>query len=154
MDEPFSALDPLIRGDMRDMLLQLQRELNKTIVFITHDLDEALAVGSRITILRQGAIEQTGAPEDIVLRPANDHVAAFTRDINRGRLLKVTAIMAPGANGEGPGIAADTALEDAAHALAAGGAGQGRVVDGAGETLGSVRLDRILEVIARPAAAR
>lgn len=153
MDEPFSALDPLIRGDMRDMLLELQVELNKTIVFITHDLDEALAVGSRITILRQGAIEQTGAPQDIVLNPANDHVAAFTRDINRGRLLRVSAIMTTGANGEGPDIAADTVLEDAAHALAATASDQGRVVDGAGAGIGSIRLDRILDVIAHPAVA-
>jgi glycine betaine/proline transport system ATP-binding protein len=157
MDEPFSALDPLTRGDMRAMLLELQVELNKTIVFITHDLDEALAVGSRITILEQGAIEQTGAPEDIVLIPANDHVAAFTRDINRGRLLRVSAIMTPAAQsvrgGEGPDIAADTVLEDAAHTLAAAAAGQGRVVDGAGAGIGSIRLDRILDVITRPAVA-
>ncbi|MFP6734626.1 MAG: betaine/proline/choline family ABC transporter ATP-binding protein [Rhodospirillales bacterium] len=154
MDEPFSALDPLIRSDMRGMLLELQADLNKTIVFITHDLDEALAVGGRISILRHGAIEQTGAPEDIVLSPANAHVAEFVADINRGRLLSVAAIMETGASlAIGLAIEADTVLEDAAHKLAAAGIGEGRVVDADGETLGTVRLERILAVIARPASA-
>jgi glycine betaine/proline transport system ATP-binding protein len=158
MDEPFSALDPLIRGDMRAMLLGLQAELNKTIVFITHDLDEALAIGGRISILNDGAIEQTGAPEDIVLRPANDHVAEFVKGINRGRVLTVAAIMETGADAAfghaiGPAIEASTALEDAAHRLAAGGIGEGRVVDEDGETVGTVRLERLLAVMARPAPA-
>ena len=154
MDEPFGALDPLIRTDMRAMLLGLQAELNKTIVFITHDLDEALAVGSRVSILREGRIEQTGDPEDIVLRPANDHVAEFVEDINRGRVLRVAAIMEPGSEAAGGlQIEADTVLEDAAHRLAAGGAERATVVDGAGQLLGTVRLERILQVMARPAAA-
>jgi glycine betaine/proline transport system ATP-binding protein len=77
MDEPFSALDPLIRAEMQDQLLDLQRSLSKTIVFITHDLDEALRLGSEIAILRDGRLVQVGAPQEILERPANDYVARF-----------------------------------------------------------------------------
>jgi glycine betaine/proline transport system ATP-binding protein len=77
MDEAFSALDPLIRTDMQDQLLQLQAQLNKTIVFITHDLDEALRIGSRIAILRDGSLIQCGTPDDILHRPADDYVKRF-----------------------------------------------------------------------------
>ena len=79
MDEAFSALDPLIRADMQDQLLALQRDLSKTIVFITHDLDEALRIGSEIAILKDGALVQIGTPESIVNQPANDYVARFVQ---------------------------------------------------------------------------
>lgn len=79
MDEAFSALDPLIRADMQDQLLELQRDLRKTIVFITHDLEEALRIGSQIAILRDGRVVQVGAPGDILQNPANDYVARFVR---------------------------------------------------------------------------
>ncbi|MGQ9371162.1 quaternary amine ABC transporter ATP-binding protein [Azospirillum sp. ST 5-10] len=79
MDEAFSALDPLIRSDMQDQLLELQRDLRKTIVFITHDLEEALRIGSEIAILKDGRVVQVGAPEDILKNPANDYVARFVR---------------------------------------------------------------------------
>ncbi|WP_225612139.1 glycine betaine/L-proline ABC transporter ATP-binding protein [Paracoccus sp. PAR01] len=79
MDEAFSALDPLIRSDMQDQLLQLQRDLAKTIVFITHDLDEALRIGSRIAILKDGELVQVGTPNDILANPANDYVARFVQ---------------------------------------------------------------------------
>ncbi|MGI9386432.1 MAG: quaternary amine ABC transporter ATP-binding protein, partial [Methyloligellaceae bacterium] len=95
MDEPFSALDPLIRTDMHDMLLELQAELNKTIVFITHDLDEALKLGDSIAILRDGEIIQQGDAQSIVLEPSNDYVGDFVRNINRGKVLKIGSIMAP-----------------------------------------------------------
>jgi glycine betaine/proline transport system ATP-binding protein len=87
MDEAFSALDPLIRREMQDQLLALQAKLNKTIVFITHDLDEALRLGNRIAILKDGELVQEGAPEDILLNPANDYVQAFLQDVNRGKVL-------------------------------------------------------------------
>ena len=87
MDEPFSALDPLIRTDMQDVLLSLQSELHKTIIFITHDLDEALRIGDDIAILRDGSLVQKGSPQNIILNPVNNYVAAFTKDINRGRVL-------------------------------------------------------------------
>ncbi|NDJ54928.1 MAG: glycine betaine/L-proline ABC transporter ATP-binding protein [Chloroflexi bacterium] len=93
MDEPFSALDPLIRREMQDELVDLQSRLNKTIVFITHDLDEALRLGDRIAILKDGKVVQIGTPEDILTSPADDYVADFTRDVNRVRVLTAGTIM-------------------------------------------------------------
>ena len=87
MDEAFSALDPLIRRDMQDQLLDLQARLNKTIVFITHDLDEALRLGDRIAILKDGKILQVGTGEDILTKPGDAHVAEFVEDVNRARVL-------------------------------------------------------------------
>jgi len=95
MDEPFSALDPLIRADMQGELLQLQHKLKKTIVFITHDLDEALILGDRIAIMEEGRFVQVGTAEEIVADPASDYVAAFTRDIDRGRVFTAESVMAP-----------------------------------------------------------
>ena len=93
MDEAFSALDPLIRTDMQDMLLELQRELHKTIVFITHDLDEALRIGDRIAILKDGALIQQGNAQQILLNPADNYVRRFVADVNRVKVLRVDAIM-------------------------------------------------------------
>ncbi|WP_018700580.1 quaternary amine ABC transporter ATP-binding protein [Amorphus coralli] len=93
MDEAFSALDPLIRSQMQDQLISLQAELNKTIVFITHDLDEALRIGDRIAILKDGRLSQVGTPPEILLQPADDYVRAFVRDVNRARVLTVDVIM-------------------------------------------------------------
>ena len=93
MDEAFSALDPLIRKDMQDILLELQSELHKTVVFITHDLDEALKIGDRIAILKDGKMDQDGLPADIVLNPKTDYVKKFVEDVNRSRVLKAKHIM-------------------------------------------------------------
>lgn len=93
MDEPFSALDPLIRRDMQDELIALQRRFRKTIVFITHDLHEALKLGDRVAIMKEGRFVQVGAPEEIVARPANSYVSAFTQDVDSGRILPLRAIM-------------------------------------------------------------
>ena len=95
MDEAFSALDPLIRSEMQDLLIELQDRLHKTIVFITHDLDEALRLGDRIAILKDGAIQQVGKPETILLEPATEYVEAFVRDVNRARALTVETVMNP-----------------------------------------------------------
>ncbi|MFJ5224668.1 glycine betaine/L-proline ABC transporter ATP-binding protein [Streptomyces sp. NPDC088400] len=94
MDESFSALDPLIRRDMQDQLLQLQKRLKKTIVFITHDLNEAMRLGDQIAVMRDGEIVQMGTAEDILVTPANDYVASFTQDVDRSRVLTASAIMA------------------------------------------------------------
>ncbi len=94
MDEAFSALDPLIRREMQEQLLLLQGRLNKTIVFITHDLDEALRLGNRIAILKDGELVQEGTPEDILLNPANDYVQAFLQDVNRSRVLSAAHALA------------------------------------------------------------
>ncbi|MGW1379760.1 quaternary amine ABC transporter ATP-binding protein [Streptomyces sp. NPDC002446] len=94
MDESFSALDPLIRRDMQDQLLELQKTLKKTIVFITHDLNEAMRLGDRIAVMRDGRIVQIGSAEDILVRPANDYVASFIQDVDRSRVLTAGAVMA------------------------------------------------------------
>jgi glycine betaine/proline transport system ATP-binding protein len=95
MDEAFSALDPLIRSEMQDQLIELQEKLHKTIVFITHDLDEALRLGDKIAILRDGVLVQQGEPVDILLNPADDYVEAFVKDVNRARALTVETVMKP-----------------------------------------------------------
>ena len=93
MDEPFSGLDPLIRREMQDQLISLQTELHKTIVFITHDLNEALKVGDRIAIMRDGEIIQQGAPEEIVTLPADDYVSEFVQDVSKAKVIQARAIM-------------------------------------------------------------
>ncbi|MBO8141309.1 MAG: glycine betaine/L-proline ABC transporter ATP-binding protein [Firmicutes bacterium] len=95
MDEAFSALDPLIRREMQDELLELQARMNKTIVFITHDLDEALKLGDRIAVMRDGRLVQIGTPEQLVAEPADDYVAAFTQGVDRAKVLSAGAIMQP-----------------------------------------------------------
>ena len=93
MDEAFSALDPLIRKDMQDILLELQDELHKTVVFITHDLDEALKIGDRIAILKDGIMDQEGIPADILLSPKTQYVKDFVEDVNRARVIKAKHTM-------------------------------------------------------------
>ena len=95
MDEAFSALDPLIRSEMQDQLIELQDRLHKTIIFITHDLDEALRLGDKIAILKDGELSQVGRPEEILLNPADDYVEAFVRDVNRARVLTADVVMKP-----------------------------------------------------------
>jgi glycine betaine/proline transport system ATP-binding protein len=95
MDEAFSALDPLIRTDMQDLLLELQRELHKTIVFITHDLDEALKLADHLVILKDGSIVQKDEPQQILLKPNDPYIEDFVSDINRARVLRVRSIMTP-----------------------------------------------------------
>ena len=95
MDEAFSALDPLIRSDMQKQLLDLQDQLKKTIVFITHDLDESLRLGDHIGILNAGKLVQVGTPVDIIMNPADDYVAAFVKDVNRAKVIKAKVIMTP-----------------------------------------------------------
>src|SRR5210317_235272 len=93
MDEAFSALDPLIRSDMQKQLMDLQSELKKTIVFITHDLDESLRLGDHIGILNAGKLVQVGTPVDIIMNPADDYVKAFVKDVNRAKVIKAKIIM-------------------------------------------------------------
>jgi glycine betaine/proline transport system ATP-binding protein len=95
MDEAFSALDPLIRTDMQDLLLELQKELHKTVIFITHDLDEALKLADHLVILKDGYIVQQGEPQHILLHPNDPYIEDFVSDINRARVLRVRSIMTP-----------------------------------------------------------
>src|SRR5689334_18611383 len=96
LDEPFSALDPLIRREMQSELMRLQDVLKKTIVFITHDFDEAIRLADRIAIMKDGEIIQIGAPEELVLNPATDYVAEFTRDVNRAKVMSAQSLMTRG----------------------------------------------------------
>ncbi len=120
-DEPFSALDPLIRRDMQDEVIRLQHETGKTMVFITHDLPEALRLGDRIAIMRDGRIVQLGEPEDLVGSPADDYVANFIRDIPRSHVLTLRWIMRPPVDGErldAPRVPVTTTVRDVVPRLA------------------------------------
>ena len=150
MDEAFSALDPLIRTDMQEILLGLQSELNKTIVFITHDLDEALRIGDDITILRDGEIIQQGSPQDIVMRPSNDYIADFIKDVNRSRVLLVRSIMEPTESENGPKIDMNIPLEEALSQLSSKQAMEGSVIDSEGKVVGKLDLSAAIEAIRRP----
>jgi glycine betaine/proline transport system ATP-binding protein len=112
MDESFSALDPLIRRDMQDQLLELQQKLKKTIVFITHDLNEAMRLGDRIAVMRDGEIVQIGTAQDILLRPENDYVASFTQDVDRSRVLTTGELMDTSVTGDDPGCHCETATAE------------------------------------------
>jgi glycine betaine/proline transport system ATP-binding protein len=121
-DEPFSALDPLIRRDMQDEVVRLQAETGKTMLFITHDLPEALRLGDRIAIMRDGAIVQLGTPEELVGSPADDYVQNFVRDIPRTHVLTLRWIMRdpqPGEETGGPELDVKTTVKDAVQVAAA-----------------------------------
>ncbi len=145
MDEAFSALDPLIRTDMQSVLLDIQKEIRKTIVFITHDLDEALRLGDRIAILRDGEIVQQGTSQDIVLRPADDYVESFVHEVNRGKVIQVDAVMDPlpdGAPPVGPRVASGTTVDAAIAALVAA-SGDSLTVTAADVPIGAVSLRQL-----------
>jgi len=150
MDEAFSALDPLIRTDMQDVLLRLQEELHKTIIFITHDLDEALRIGDQIAILRDGAVIQVGDSQEIIMNPADDYIADFTKDINRSRVIEVRSIMDNAADASGPELKSTMPIEDALQILINATNNTGVVVDDNGKIVGKVDLDRAVSAIARP----
>jgi glycine betaine/proline transport system ATP-binding protein len=134
MDEAFSALDPLIRTEMQQELLRLHRKMQKTIIFITHDLHEALTLGSRIAIMKDGRFVQVGTPQEIVSHPADDYVAAFTRDVDRGRVFLAKDVMAaPEAL-----IESKDTSDCARHRLSALSRDQVYVVDDAGRPVGLV----------------
>ncbi len=206
MDEAFSALDPLIRSDMQLQLKELQEKLHKTIVFITHDLDEALRIGDHIAILKDGELRQAGTGEDILLKPADDYVERFVRDVNRARVVTIGSIAqqvvtldpkqvtpqsvakhtqddqpyifvsdgdggvagavyadhyetsgaSNGADYDGEitpvdtTVTADTVLEEALTDIA-GSEGPIAVVDEAGDVVGTITREGVLEALARPA---
>ncbi|MFJ2559889.1 MULTISPECIES: glycine betaine/L-proline ABC transporter ATP-binding protein [unclassified Streptomyces] len=169
MDESFSALDPLIRRDMQDQLLELQKRLKKTIVFITHDLNEAMRLGDRIAVMRDGEIVQLGSAEDILVTPANDYVASFTQDVDRSRVLTAGAIMADPETAFGTVTDGGKELRDAQDILAAAPATVTEstpiielftpcstsgvavaVVDDEGTLVGVVPRSRLLAVLGEP----
>jgi len=148
MDEAFSALDPLIRTNMQDILLDLQKELHKTIIFITHDLDEALRIGDEISILRDGEVIQTGDPQDIILKPADKYIADFIKDINLSRVLKIGSIMEKTTNASGPKLLSNTSVEEALQIMNSTDKGVAVVVDVKGKTIGKVSIKNLITAIA------
>ncbi|WP_420413966.1 quaternary amine ABC transporter ATP-binding protein [Roseibium sp.] len=119
LDEPFSALDPLIRREMQDEFLRLQARLHKTIVFITHDFDEAVRLADRIAIMKDGEIIQVATPEDLVMNPATDYVAEFTRHIPRSKVLTVGGLFQSGGFGEGVPVTISDKISDVAERIIA-----------------------------------
>jgi glycine betaine/proline transport system ATP-binding protein len=147
-DEPFSALDPLIRRDMQNEVIRLHHELGKTMVFITHDLQEALKLGDRILIMRDGEIVQIGSPDEVVGAPADDYVRDFTSEVPRSHVLTLRWVMReprPDDSTEGPVMSSDTVVRQAARAALASDHPV-RVVDD-GELVGIVDDDAILRVV-------
>jgi len=128
MDEAFSALDPLIRTEMQDELLRLQRTLNKTILFITHDFQEALKLGTRIAIMSEGELVREGTPQSIVLEPGSDYVAAFTREVDRARLFDARSVMRAG----------EPILQSERGTLVGEAGGAGFMLDRDGKVLGTL----------------
>jgi len=155
LDEPFSALDPLIRREMQDEFTRLQAVLHKTIVFITHDFDEAIRLADRVAIMKDGEIIQLGAPEDLVVNPATAYVAEFTRDVQRSKVVSARTIMA----GARPGMT--YAGRVAAHARVASfaadivaGERPFAVVDENGAVIGCIERETVIDLLAgRPAGA-
>ncbi len=149
-DEPFSALDPLIRRDMQDEVIRLRRDVNKTMVFITHDLSEALRLGDRIAIMRDGEFVQVGTPEEVVTAPADEYVANFVRDVPRSHVVPVDHVMI-----DPPGheiaycstVASGTKIKDIVGAMARSDLPV-NVVDTGGRSVGLVDRSHVLAVIA------
>jgi glycine betaine/proline transport system ATP-binding protein len=149
LDEPFSALDPLIRREMQDEFLRLQRLLHKTIAFITHDFDEAIRLADRIAIMKDGAIVQIGTPEEVVTRPATPYVAEFTREVPRAKVLSVGAVMGPidGATDFAGELPAKAKIAEVAPAVLAR-RGPFLVVTEEGERVGALTQERVIAVLA------
>jgi glycine betaine/proline transport system ATP-binding protein len=119
MDEAFSALDPLIRTDMQDLLLELQKELQKTIVFISHDLDEAMKLADHLVILKDGKVIQQGEPQDILLHPNAPYIVDFISDINRARVLRARSVMVAGGSDPTTGLDGDVSDDDTLESIIA-----------------------------------
>jgi glycine betaine/proline transport system ATP-binding protein len=150
MDEAFSALDPLIRSDMQSILLDLQQEIGKTVVFITHDLDEALRLGDSIAILREGEVIQQGTGQQIVLKPADDYIESFVRDVNRGRVIRCRTLANPATPVQGPVLDADLVIEEAARLLSAEGLDTANVANSKGKHLGTISMSDIIAAMMPP----
>ena len=147
MDEAFSALDPLIRTDMQNLLLELQKELHKTIIFITHDLDEALKLADHLVILKDGAVVQQGEPQGILLNPCDPYIEDFVSDINRVRVLRVRSVMSPVSDADITGeVDADKSLEDLIT-LSDGDTNHIYRVTDNGETVGQIDMKDLVRAL-------
>lgn len=146
LDEPFSALDPLIRREMQDEFLSLQARLHKTIVFITHDFDEAVRLADRIAIMKDGEIIQIATPEELVVNPANAYVEEFTRHIPRSKVLTVGGLMTTGATGTGAPVRRSARISDVAERIIVADEPV-PVADEAGEIVGAIDRLAIAQVL-------
>lgn len=148
MDEAFSALDPLIRVEMQDVLTEIQGEVRKTIIFITHDLDEALKLGHQIAVLRDGELIQQGTSQEIVLNPANNYIRSFVAKVNRGRVVHVDAAMTFGDDNStslsGIVVKSDATLQDAARTITTSSEDCADVVSSDGKAIGKVTLRQVV----------
>ncbi|MFO0991469.1 MAG: ATP-binding cassette domain-containing protein [Hyphomicrobiales bacterium] len=149
LDEPFSALDPLIRREMQAELMRLQGVLKKTIIFITHDFDEAIRLADRIAIMKDGEIIQIGTPEELVTHPATDYVAEFTRDVNRAKVLSAQSLMRPSAAEarHGGTVTAVAKVASFAPEIVASDL-PFAVVDDAGKTVGEISPKAVIDLLA------
>jgi len=149
LDEPFSALDPLIRREMQDEFLRLQGVLSKTIMFVTHDFDEALRLADRIAIMKDGIIEQLDTPANIVLNPATEYVRKFTGEVPREKVLKIESVMDAVQGGESVSdlkVSRDAVIETVAEAVLTAGKPVS-VVDETGQVVGQVHASRVVQVL-------
>ena len=147
MDEAFSALDPLIRTDMQNLLLELQKELHKTIIFFTHDLDEALKLADHLVILKDGAVVQQGEPQGILLNPCDPYIEDFVSDINRARVLRVRSVMSAVSEADIAGeVDADKSLEDLIK-LSDGDTNHIYRVTENGETIGQIDMKDLVRAL-------
>ncbi len=146
LDEPFSALDPLIRREMQDEFLRLQALLGKTIVFITHDFDEALRLADRIAIMKDGAVEQCDTPDQIVLHPATDYVRKFTEEIEKSRVIRARALVNEKSKGKGTPVSADATVHELAPLLVNDERNLIPVIDGE-EKLGALDRREALNIL-------
>ncbi|WP_017025564.1 quaternary amine ABC transporter ATP-binding protein [Vibrio rumoiensis] len=150
MDEAFSALDPLIRSEMQLQLKELQQKLNKTIIFITHDLDEALRLGDRIAILKDGELIQQGCPIEILLNPTTDYVASFVKDINRARALTVATVMEPLDDEDNIDISNAVTLEQTLETVmpvVLASQQSIAVIDSDGKVVGKIQAEKLAQVL-------
>jgi len=146
LDEPFSALDPLIRREMQDEFMRLQNMLHKTIVFITHDFDEAIRLADRIAIMKDGWIIQIGTPEELVTAPATDYVAEFTKDVPRAKVLSAGSVMEPAGGDYAGEVAAGDKVADIAARVEAADKPYA-VVNGSGEVVGHITRQAVIDVL-------
>ncbi len=151
MDEAFSALDPLIRSEMQNILLDLQSELHKTIIFITHDLDEALKIGDRIAILRDGSMVQDSNPQEIIMNPADDYVSDFIKDINRARVIQAKSIMThTKTKSSGPVVQENMVLEDILQIMSDDPSKPVTIENSKGNITGKIEMANLIEGMKRP----
>ena len=149
LDEPFSALDPLIRKEMQDEFLRLQGVLNKTILFVTHDFDEALRLADRIAIMKDGVIEQLDTPANIVLNPATEYVHKFTEEVPREKVLKIESVMDPGESSDNVGdlrVSKDAIIETVAEAVLSESKAVS-VVDANNRVVGILHPSKVISVL-------